>query len=113
MLRLRETALRRLTSLSMTRVEEMAVSQYDLDIFMLAFKLVYSDDYFLPIGAHVFPAAKYRMIHDRLLQTGLADANDFIAPPTATDEDILLVHTPAYVNKLKTGTLTPREEMTL
>jgi hypothetical protein len=35
---------------------------------MLPFKLVYSDDYYLPIGAHVFPAQKYRLIHKRLLE---------------------------------------------
>ena len=28
----------------------------------------------------------------------------------ASDQDILLVHTPQYVQKLKTGTLSPREE---
>ncbi len=27
---------------------------------MLPFKLIYSDDYYLPIGQHVFPAQKYR-----------------------------------------------------
>ncbi len=32
-------------------------------------------------------------------------------PEPATDQDILLVHTPEYVHKLKTGTLSPREEM--
>jgi len=80
---------------------------------MLPFKLVYSDDYFLPIGAHVFPAQKYRLIHKRLLETGIADASNFIAPQPASDHDILLVHTPEYVNKLKTGTLTAMEELTL
>jgi len=34
---------------------------------MLPFKLVYSDDYYLPIGVHVFPAQKYRLIHQRRL----------------------------------------------
>ena len=34
---------------------------------MLPFKLVYSNGYYLPIGAHVFPAEKYRRIHDQLL----------------------------------------------
>ena len=34
---------------------------------MLPFKLVYSDGYYLPIGAHVFPAEKYRRIRERLL----------------------------------------------
>ena len=39
---------------------------------MLPFKLVYSDDYYLPIGPHVFPAEKYRRIHQRLLESGVA-----------------------------------------
>jgi acetoin utilization deacetylase AcuC-like enzyme len=80
---------------------------------MLPFKLVYSDAYFLPIGQHVFPAEKYRMIRDRLLATNVSDASDFVEPEPASDEDILLVHTPEYVHKLKTGTLSPHEEMEL
>jgi acetoin utilization deacetylase AcuC-like enzyme len=78
---------------------------------MLPFKLVYSDAYYLPIGAHVFPAEKYRRVRDRLLSTGVAAPDDFIEPQPATDQDILLVHSPEYLQKLKTGTLTPREEM--
>jgi acetoin utilization deacetylase AcuC-like enzyme len=80
---------------------------------MLPFKLVYSEDYFLPIGAHVFPAQKYRLIHKRLLESGLAEAADFLQPQPASDQDILLVHTSDYVNKLKTGTLSAAEEMTM
>ena len=78
---------------------------------MLPFKLIYSDAYFLPIGIHVFPAEKYRRIHDRLISTGVAAAEDFLEPQPATDQDILLVHKPEYVQKLRTGTLSPREEM--
>ena len=77
---------------------------------MLPFKLIYSDDYFLPIGSHVFPAEKYRRIHDQLLATRVAEPSDFMTPLPASDQDILLVHTPQYVHKLKTGTLSPREE---
>jgi acetoin utilization deacetylase AcuC-like enzyme len=77
---------------------------------MLPFKLIYSDDYFLPIGAHVFPAEKYRHIHDQLLAAKVAGTSDFVTPQPASDQDILLVHTPQYVQKLKTGTLSPREE---
>jgi acetoin utilization deacetylase AcuC-like enzyme len=80
---------------------------------MLPFKLVYSDAYYLPIGEHVFPAEKYRRVRDRLLTTEVAEANDFLDPDPATDQDILLVHKPEYVQKLKTGTLSPREEMEL
>jgi acetoin utilization deacetylase AcuC-like enzyme len=80
---------------------------------MLPFKLVYSDDYYLPIGAHVFPAEKYKRIHDRLLDSGVAELSDFVTPLPATDEDVLLVHSPRYIEKLKTGTLTAREELEL
>lgn len=78
---------------------------------MLPFKLVYSDDYYLPIGAHVFPAEKYRRVRDRLLELGVAQPQDFVTPRPASDQDVLLVHTPQYVEKLKTGTLTAREEL--
>jgi len=78
---------------------------------MLPFKLVYSDRYYLPIGNHVFPAEKYRRIHDRLISTGVAAPEDFLEPQPASDQDILLVHKPEYVEKLRTGTLSQREEM--
>ena len=78
---------------------------------MLPFKLIYSDEYYLPIGTHVFPAEKYQRIHKRLIETGVADTRDFVSPQSASDQDILLVHTPQYVNKLKTGTLSAQEEL--
>jgi acetoin utilization deacetylase AcuC-like enzyme len=78
---------------------------------MLPFALIYTPGYYLPIGQHVFPAEKYRRIHDRLLETGVAEESDFLTPPAASDEDVLLVHQMEYVNKLKTGTLSAREEM--
>ena len=78
---------------------------------MLPFKLVYSDDYYLPIGEHVFPAQKYRLVHERLLETGVADREDFLTPQPASDRDVLLVHTPQYVEKLTQGTLSAIEAM--
>jgi len=78
---------------------------------MLPFKLIYSDGYYLPIGSHVFPAEKYRRIQAQLLASGIAEESDFLQPQMATDLDILLVHKPEYVHKLKTGTLSPQEEM--
>ena len=78
---------------------------------MLPFRLVYSNDYYLPIGAHVFPAQKYWLIHKHLLDAGIAEPADFVTPKPAQDEDILLVHTREYVQKLKNGTLSVEEEM--
>ncbi len=80
---------------------------------MLPFRLVYSDAYVLPIGTHVFPADKYRRTHDRLVESGIAVKPDFVAPQPARDEDVLLVHTPMYVEKLKKGLLSTREELEL
>ncbi len=80
---------------------------------MLPFKVVYSDAYYLPIGEHVFPSNKYRLVQSKLVEDGVAEDSDFIAPEPATDSDILLVHTPMYLNKLKTGTLSAREELEL
>src|SRR5213080_1337123 len=78
---------------------------------MLLFKLIYSDEYYLPIGQHVFPAEKYRRVQQQLISSGVAELSDFVTPQSATDEDILLVHTPEYVHKLKTGTLSSMEEI--
>jgi acetoin utilization deacetylase AcuC-like enzyme len=78
---------------------------------MLPFKLVYSEKYFLPIGEHIFRADKYRLIRELLLREHVADEYDFIAPQPAREADILLVHSPLYVNKLMEGSLTAREEL--
>jgi acetoin utilization deacetylase AcuC-like enzyme len=80
---------------------------------MLPFKLVYSDAYHLPIGTHVFPADKYRRAHDRLVASHLASPEDFIAPYPASDTDVLLVHTPLFVEKIRKGLLSTREELEL
>lgn len=80
---------------------------------MLPFKLVYREEYYLPFGEHVFPSSKYRLVHRYLLDQAVASQDDFVPSTPATDDDILLVHTPMYVNKLKTGTLSAREELEL
>ncbi len=72
---------------------------------MLPFKLVYTDGYDLNLGDHVFPSAKYRLIHEKLLADGVADSRDVLEPEPAADADILLVHSRCWVEKLKTGRL--------
>ena len=80
---------------------------------MLPFKLVYHERYDLNLGPHVFPSQKFRLIHEMLLREGVATQKDFLRPNPATDEDILRVHTPDWLRKLKTGTLTASEVMLL
>lgn len=76
---------------------------------MLPFQLVYHPRYDLNLGEHVFPARKYRLIHDRLLEEGFADVDDFVEPEPAADDDVLRVHAPGWVHRLKTGTLSEAE----
>ncbi len=78
---------------------------------MLPFKLIYSEKYYLPIGEHVFRADKFRLIRERLLQEHVADESDFLAPEAASEDDVMLVHSPHYVNKLMEGSLSAREEL--
>jgi len=76
---------------------------------MLPFQLVYHQRYDLNLGDHVFPARKYRLIHDRLLRERFAEQGDFIEPEAASDDDVLRVHDPGWVQRLKTGTLSTAE----
>jgi acetoin utilization deacetylase AcuC-like enzyme len=80
---------------------------------MLPFRLVYHDGYDLHLGEHVFPSQKFRYIRDRLLRERFATAEDFVQPQPAPDEDILLVHDPGWVQRLKTGTLSYHEILRL
>ena len=68
-------------------------------------RLVYSDQYDLNLGDHVFPSVKYKLTKEKLLKDGVANEEDFIAPEPASDEDVALVHHRDYIRKLKTGTL--------
>ena len=74
-------------------------------------KVVYSDGYFLKLGEHVFPAVKYRRIKEKLLEDKVIAPADLVEPAVATDEDLQLVHTPSYIEKLRLGTFSPVEIM--
>lgn len=73
-------------------------------------RLVYSKDYAVDIGDHVFPTIKYRLIRDKILKDpALKNTVDFVTPKPAREEDILLAHTEEYLNKLTHGSLTRDE----
>ncbi|MCI0409830.1 MAG: histone deacetylase, partial [Acidobacteria bacterium] len=72
-------------------------------------KILYSPKYEVDLGPHILPTAKFRLIKERLIQQGIATAGDFEEPPPARDEDILLVHTPVYLDKVRRGTLSTEE----
>lgn len=66
-------------------------------------KIVYSPQYNIDIGAHVFPTSKYPLLAERLTTWGVATPDDFVEPSPASWEDLALAHTPEYLERLKVG----------
>jgi len=61
----------------------------------------------LPAG-HRFPMPVFAAIHQRLLRTGVVQPEQVVKPPDRVDRETLeLVHCPAYVNDVLSGTLAP------
>jgi acetoin utilization deacetylase AcuC-like enzyme len=75
--------------------------------------IVYSPRYHINLGPHVFPTSKYPRLHDALVARRLAAASDFVEPAAATWDDLALVHTPAYLEKLRDGTMGLEEQARL
>ena len=80
---------------------------------MGALTVVWHPDYEVDIGPHVFPTQKYRLVRDRIVADGTVAESDFVTSTACTDDQVLLVHTQDYVQKIETGTLTKQEELIL
>ncbi len=73
-------------------------------------KTFYCDHFTLPLPPkHHFPIRKYALLREAIVEADLIPPDDLIAPQLATDEQILRVHDAVYLDKLKTGNLTPPE----
>ncbi|HEV2500210.1 MAG TPA: histone deacetylase [Terriglobia bacterium] len=76
-------------------------------------KLVYSDQYDLNLGEHVFQSIKYKLTKEKLVSEEVVSASDVLAPDPASDDDIARVHTHEYIRKLKEGALSYQEILTM
>jgi len=52
---------------------------------------------------------KYRLVKERLLQSGLVKPENFRLPPMVSNNILSLTHSADYIEKLETGTLSPAE----
>jgi acetoin utilization deacetylase AcuC-like enzyme len=68
----------------------------------------YSDQFVLPLPeGHRFPMAKYRLLRERLTAVAGLRLREAVA---ATDGELALAHTPAYVSAVIEGTLGPAQQ---
>ena len=69
-------------------------------------RIYYCDTFVLPLPPeHRFPMEKYSRLRERVVTSGLIDSAHVREPLGATDEQILRVHSPTYVQQVKDGTL--------
>lgn len=59
---------------------------------------VYHPEYRADLGAHVFPAQKYAETYKALLADGTTRAEEWLEPEPASQEELALVHTAAYLD---------------
>jgi acetoin utilization deacetylase AcuC-like enzyme len=76
-------------------------------------KVIYSDQYDLHLGDHVFPSIKYRLIKEKLLRDRVVQPEDIVTPQPASDDDVALVHDRDYIRKLQAGKLSYLEILRL
>ncbi len=75
-------------------------------------KIVYRSEYITAIHARhahgAFDVMKFKKIRDQLMQQRLIRRRDVLTPQRVTDEDLLRVHTKAYLDSLKNPMLVGR-----
>ncbi len=65
-----------------------------------------SSAYTIPLpDTHRFPIEKYALLRERVIADGIVPGARMHDPPRAAREDLLLAHTPGYIDRFSTGTL--------
>jgi len=68
-------------------------------------RLFYRDEYVYDVVEagvrHTFDVHKPERIHDALIAAGLVTAGDFVAAPPVSEDELRLVHTPAYLAEIR------------
>lgn len=73
-------------------------------------KIFYCDTFTLPLPPrHRFPIRKYARLREAVTTAGLAALEDIAPPAPATDQQIRRAHDADYLERVKTGDLTPME----
>jgi len=72
-------------------------------------RIIYSPHYRIDLGLHVFPTEKYRLVRDALVTRGVVSPGDILESAPATWEELALVHTADYLQRMRDAALTPED----
>ena len=73
-------------------------------------KVFYTDQFVLPLpDGHRFPRAKYALLRERVVASGLFAPDELCIPAAATEADLLRAHEAEYVRRVMCGELTEKE----
>ncbi|UCF21143.1 MAG: histone deacetylase [Gemmatimonadota bacterium] len=75
--------------------------------------IIWHEAYEADIGAHVFPTRKYRSLKERLVREGVVKEADIRRPEPASNEQVGLVHTAAYLEKIVNDDFSWQDNMIL
>lgn len=74
-------------------------------------QVFYTDQFVLPLpDGHRFPMRRYSLLRETLQERGIVPRERFHVPAAATDDQLRLVHTAAYVERVRTGDLSEDEQ---
>lgn len=83
----------------------------DICIIMQKLHIAYSPIFAHPLPeGHRFPMLKYELIPGQLLHEGTITHENLIEPGICEDDIVLLTHEASYINKLKTQSLSEKEQ---
>ena len=73
-------------------------------------KAFYHDHFILPLPeGHRFPMSKYFLLRAKLITEAILSGEELLESDSATDEQLLHVHTSEYLDKVKQGTRSEKE----
>ena len=68
---------------------------------------IYSDKYYLDWPGHIFPGTKFRLLYEKLLVEKIITPANLLEPVPVREEEVRLVHTVAYLARLRELTREP------
>jgi acetoin utilization deacetylase AcuC-like enzyme len=77
---------------------------------LIDMKTFYTDHFVLPLPeGHRFPMAKYSLLRQRVVESGVVGPGDLMPAEAATDQQLFRAHDPDYVRRVAAGQLSEPE----